>query len=377
MIVNDLEKEIKGANRWLDNNPDIILLFTQKEGVKYLINNINSKEKQLRKSLQQLMLESLKDGHLNNIVDDENKDEIEEIINEISDKVSGNNKFTVKFSNKDWEVHKPYKLQTTDNDNNALIELTGYINAIAKLLIEISDSPNKLSDNLHNELSKLLDRIDEKPAMTFDEEANKLFIEAGVLLVEKCHVDPISISNENGIAVTNKVYQENWELCLYWLIAKNNFCRCFLQGSSNNAIIIGKENNVKAVTDCIESEREKIMKLGVIGANQILYTRLLDLKTIKIKMLASGEILEKPQLWLSRYFLKIGVEFEVIDEREDVIKLNSEKDDSINSRCLSAMYHLISDKVITSTVEMRNNNDEINAYIKEKFPNLGHKVIHF
>ena len=333
MVVTDLEKEIKGANRWLANNHNIKLLYTQREGVRFLMNYVNNKENQLRKSLKEQLLELLKKGYLDKVMVYGTEDEIKDIINEIPGKVSNNNMSTVNFSYNDWEIHKP---------SNAKNELTAYINAIAKLLIELSSSPDKLSDKLHHALSNILDHIDKMPAMTFDEEIEKIFAETGILLMEKCDIE-LNESNEKGITVINRRYADDWELFLWWAISKENFCRCILHSPPNNFSIIGLADNVKEVEERYELQRTEIID----DSN----------KKATNKVISKLNLLPKDKKGNT--------------DQNSRNEIKSRKDYFIKYHQLSMVKDLLSNTFVTSKNAMTKNDDTINTFIKENLKSLG------
>ncbi len=312
-IEEELNKNIKGANKLLNNNPDIKLLYTQKEGVRFLINNINSKTKQLRKSIKETMLELLKEGYFDKVLVYGNKDEVEDIINEISDNGSNNNKSTVKFSYNDWQVHKlnPYN------------DLTGYINDFAKLVIELGYAPQ--------ELSILLDRIDKIPAMTFDEEANILFEEENIILVEKCDKVHMYVGNEavNGVTEKNIEYQDDWELLLCWVVSEIFSCRFILNGLDKNISIIGLDYNVNKTVEHFESFSKEIMNLGMRKYSAFLNGYNIDadmIESINTEIKKFGKKTTLQENYIENYLFDVvaGVKKKMDDQAFERAKSNSE-----------------------------------------------------
>lgn len=253
MIVQELEKEIKAAHNWLKNATDIRLLYRQKRGIESLINIVDSKKKQLKNSLKERILELRRDGFLDDLGSEA---EITELINDLSGKDSDNRIPTTKFLRNDWERIKLGKLPK-DEINTSINELTVYINIFAKLLIELSDSPEKLSDNLQQDLARLFARIDKMQVMTLDEEANKLYKENWIVLIEKTD-KPYSVCSVSGIKLICIEYKEDWEFFLQWALSHNNLCRNILH-NSNSVSIIGKEDDVETVVALYENKRREIL----------------------------------------------------------------------------------------------------------------------
>ena len=272
---------------WLNKNPDE-LLYTQKEGLIFFISN--------------------------------------------ADKIT-------------FDVWKNHKSSTFYFKNTIINDLSKSINDFGHSLI---DNSSVEINKVKNRLPNILDRINKRTAMTFDEEVNKLFDEEGILLIEKCDIDPISVSNENGVTAENIKYQENWELFLWWVISKNNFCRCILHGSANNFSIIGLEDNVKKVVELYEFKRKEIMDNSIEKANKQVRWGLMSLIPIS----------------------KDKNNYKTYDQNA-VHEIKSRTDGYIKDNLLLTIYNQLSDILLKE--RMNNNDSEVDAFIKGRFPNLGHK----
>jgi len=351
----ELENNITHAINWFKSNGDK-LLYTQKTAILFLINNIINKKKSeisIEKFLRKYLIDAIKDGKIEgaggNLEDEEINDIIKQTLKdeEINSGIYSlfQKKFNAVFAEKItiniWKSHQP----STFTSNNILGGLSIFINKIAQSVIDIENFDH-LPDGLLNKLSILLDRINERGSMTFDEEVNRLFEEQSTLLIEKFDVDPIGI-NEGGVTIKNIEYQEKWELFLWWVISKDNFCRCILHGSTNNFSIIGFEDNVNKVVELYEQKRSEIINNSGDRANKKILTDL--------TILASKGI----------------------HEQKDVAEIKARKDGYIKDYQYRTVDDLLSNVFVTISDKMNNVDAGTNAFIKEKFPNLGHKVVSF
>ena len=260
---------------WLNKNPDE-LLYTQKEGLIFFISN--------------------------------------------ADKIT-------------FDVWKNHKSSTFYFKNTIINDLSKSINDFGHSLI---DNSSVEINKVKNRLPNILDRINKRTAMTFDKEANKLFEEEERLLIEKCDIDPISVSNENSVTVKNIKYQDNWGLFLLWVISKNNFCKCILH-NSENVSIIGIKDDVIKVVEVFKSKSGEIYNIAVR-----------DLEKRKIGFKRSN----------------IDLEINKFDEKTFIQAIILGAIYDLNSTMKEAIKNLTG---INETV--------INAFIKENFPRLGNVVM--
>ena len=168
------------------------------------------------------------------------------------------------------------------------------------------------------------------------------------------------------MVVENKSFDENWELFLWWVISKNNYCRCISHASMKIFSLVGIESNVNKVVRHFNWYKKEILNFEDF-MRQIINLKTVD-EAVRFYMKNDGQI--DDDLIYEPFFYATKAELHDLQETKKGRSRTQNPDDCIYGAISGLNY---ATEEAPKEIEKIN---KINTYIVEKFPRLEYSHFH-